>query len=104
MNPRSITHGNGETERWTPDPNGMGRPCSILAIAGNASIVTSVTDPCGFVLSGSGYERPVPLRRLREHQEIGTITYEYSTPVALPWSSTKAIGRDVTRSRRQSVP
>jgi RHS repeat-associated protein len=90
----SITHGNGESERWTPDPNGMGRPCSILGTAGNGSIVTSVTDPCGFVLSGSGYSSGQHLYDGAGNiKQIGPSSYEYDTLNRLRhWTSTLANG------------
>jgi hypothetical protein len=72
----------------------MGRPCSILGTAGNGSIVTSVTDPCGFVLSGSGYSSGQYLYDGSGNiKQIGTSTYEYDTLNRLRhWTSTIANG------------
>src|SRR5205085_1154110 len=50
----SVHHANGVTEFWTPDPNGMPRPCSIISTSLNGSVVSS-TNPCGYDLSGTGW-------------------------------------------------
>lgn len=35
----SIYHSNGATEMWTPDPNGMARPCSIIGKGSGGTVL-----------------------------------------------------------------
>jgi RHS repeat-associated protein len=51
----SVHHTNGVTETWTPDPNGMARPCSIISTSSAGSIVFAAGNPCGYALSGAGW-------------------------------------------------
>ncbi|MCU1245321.1 MAG: hypothetical protein JWN02_1231 [Acidobacteria bacterium] len=52
--PDVIQHGPSLTEKWTPDPNGMSRPCSVLAAGAGSVLNGSGTDICHTVLSTSG--------------------------------------------------
>jgi RHS repeat-associated protein len=53
--PDVVKHGlddNSSIQKWTPDPDHMDRPCSILVAARQNSVAASPNAPCGFAITG----------------------------------------------------
>jgi RHS repeat-associated protein len=95
----SVSHTNGTSETWTPDPHGMARPCSIIATGSGGSVVTS-SDPCGSVLQGSGWTSGQYLYDGAGNvTQIGTTAYQYDAVNRLAsWSSPGPVGGTISRS------
>lgn len=49
----TITHTNGARESWLPDPDGMQRPCKILAYTASVTITDNPNAPCGKQINGT---------------------------------------------------
>src|SRR5258708_7937291 len=51
----TVVHGNGVSETWIPDPNGMTRPCAIFTYGSGVSLASSTGGfypACGHSLAG----------------------------------------------------
>jgi RHS repeat-associated protein len=100
----TVTHGDDPTalrEHWTRDPNGMPRPCSILAYGPGTSLVSDAGDPCGETLTGAGTNwttGPYRYDGAANISQIGSTSYQYDAvsrlaAVVTPGSVTR-IGYD----------
>jgi RHS repeat-associated protein len=49
----TVTHHNGLTETWAPDPDGMPRPCGIFAYGKGTELVADSAGDCGKAIAGA---------------------------------------------------
>jgi RHS repeat-associated protein len=82
----AVAHGNGVSETWDPDPQGMARPARIRATNGGQTL----WDSGSYAYDGAGNITTIGGRRFR-YDQVGRLTYE-SNPYPEAFYSYDAFG------------